>query len=104
VIGNRVAVIVGGLGIAAVAVAKTARRRRAAVATAPAAGPAGADPRAAELRRKLDEVRAVAEDRDEFEAAETPIDQAEAPEDVDERRRRIHDEGRAAAEEMRGDA
>ena len=45
--------------------------------------------RAAELRRKLDEVRAVAEDRDEFEAAETPIDQAEAPEDVDERRRRI---------------
>jgi hypothetical protein len=58
------------------------------------------DPRAEELRRKLDESRPIVEEREEFEAAETPVDQAEAgPED---RRQAVHERGRAAAEEMRG--
>jgi hypothetical protein len=61
-----------------------------------------ADPRADELRRRLDESRAIVEERDEFEAAETPVDQADhAPEDPDARRRAVHEAGRAAAERMR---
>ena len=64
--------------------------------------PAGADPRAEELRRKLEESRSIVEERDEFEAGETPVDQAEpAPEDPEQRRRAVHEEGRAAAERMR---
>jgi hypothetical protein len=59
------------------------------------------DPRAAELRRRLDESRTLVEERDEFEAAETPVDAADeaAP---DARRQAVHERGRAAAEEMRG--
>jgi hypothetical protein len=60
------------------------------------------DPRAEELRRKLEESRSIVAEREEFEAAETPIDQVEpAPEDPDARRRAVHEEGRAAAERMR---
>jgi hypothetical protein len=60
------------------------------------------DPRADELRRRLEESRSIVEERDEFEAAETPVDQAEhAPADPDKRRRAVHDAGRAAAERMR---
>ena len=65
---------------------------------------AQSDPRADELRRKLDESRQLVEERDEFEGAETTVDQAEpsAPRlKVDERRREIHDEGRATVESMR---
>jgi hypothetical protein len=65
------------------------------------AGPAAPDP-AAELRSKLDESRAIADERDEFESRETPVDEADAPGDVDSRRRAVHDRGRAAADEMRG--
>ncbi|HYX88502.1 MAG TPA: hypothetical protein VE753_03965 [Gaiellaceae bacterium] len=58
------------------------------------------DPRAAELRQRLDESRAIVEEREEFESAETPVDAAgeAAPE---ARRRVVHERGRAAAEEMR---
>jgi hypothetical protein len=60
------------------------------------------DSRAGELRRKLEESRALVEERDEFEAGETPVDRAEpAGRDLDERRRLVHREGRAAAEQMR---
>ena len=55
------------------------------------------DPRAEALRAKLEESRAVVDEREEFEAAETPVDEA----DPDERRRRVHEAGRAAVEEMR---
>ena len=64
----------------------------------PAAGP---DPRAMELRAKLDDSRAVVDEREAFEAGETPID--EAPDPV-ERRRRVHEQGRAAVDEMRRSA
>jgi hypothetical protein len=71
------------------------RRRRHAV-------PSGADPRAEELRRKLDESRSIVEERDEFEGAELTVDQAEpAPEDPESRRRAVHDAGRATVEQMR---
>jgi hypothetical protein len=61
------------------------------------------DPRAEELRRKLDESRTIVEEREEFEAAETPVDEVTGPEaEVEDRRKAVHERGRAAAEEMRG--
>jgi hypothetical protein len=55
-----------------------------------------ADP-AEELRRKLDESRA-----DEQASAEPPTAEPEAPEaGLDERRRAVHDRGRAAIDDMR---
>ena len=66
--------------------------------------PAGADPRADELRRKLAESRSIVEERDEFEAAEVTVDRAEpAPQDPESRRRAVHDAGRETLERMRGD-
>ena len=59
------------------------------------------DPRAGELRRKLDESRTLLEERDEFEAAETPVDAAGDLE-PEARRKAVHESGRAAAERMRG--
>jgi hypothetical protein len=61
------------------------------------------DPRAEELRRRLDESRGLVDAREEFESAETPVDQAEPP-DVADRRRAVHERGRAAADEMRGES
>ena len=54
------------------------------------------DPRADELKRKLAEAREAAADRDEFEGAETPVDRVDAS--VQERRRDVHEAGRAALE------
>jgi hypothetical protein len=60
-----------------------------------------ADPRADELRERLAEARSVVDERDEFEAAETTVDQAEPGfPTVDERRREIHEAGRARLERM----
>ena len=61
----------------------------------------GPDPRAGELRQRLDESRTVVSEREEFEAAETPVDEVEAVPDVDARRREIHDRAKAASDEMR---
>jgi hypothetical protein len=74
------------------------RRRR------PAYGPPpepAADPRAEELRRRLAESRSIVEEREEFESAETPVDRAETAPKVDERRKRVHEEGRRTAQRMR---
>jgi hypothetical protein len=57
------------------------------------------DPRADELRRRLDESRGLEQERDDFEARETSVDQAE-PADADARRRDVHDRARAAIDEM----
>ena len=72
------------------------------------------DPRAEELRRKIAQAREAAADEEEFEAAgmgpETILEEKPAPapgtpgEDVEEARRRVHEEARAAAEEMRRSA
>lgn len=66
------------------------------------------DSRADELRAKLAESRAVepiteqepAPEEEEREAEEEPAPEPESPED---RRRRVHEEGRAALDEMRSD-
>ena len=58
------------------------------------------DPRAEELRQKLEESRAVVDEPEEFDSAETTVDEAE-PVDVQDRRDAVHERGRAAAEEMR---
>jgi hypothetical protein len=60
------------------------------------------DPRAEELRRKLEESRSLVEERDEFEGGEVTVDLAEpAPEDPASRRRAVYDSARATVEEMR---
>jgi hypothetical protein len=75
--------------------ARLFRRRPPAEAESP-------DPRAEELREKLAEARTVVDERDEFEAAETTVDQAD-PElpSVEERRAEVHEGGRARVEQMR---
>ena len=55
------------------------------------------DPRADALRAKLAEAREVVDEREQFERAETPVDEA----DPDERRKRVHEAARATVEEMR---
>src|ERR671937_513789 len=59
------------------------------------------DPRAGELPRKLAESRTTGAEREESESAETPVDRAEPAPEVDERRRRVHEEGRRTAKRMR---
>jgi hypothetical protein len=109
---------------AGAAVGAALARRRATIAPSETA-----DPRADELRRKLSEARLAPVDEDEFEAAgmgaetiiaDEPPAPASAPpapaerehepgseperspgEEFEAMRRRIHEEGRAAAEEMR---
>lgn len=74
--------------------ARLFRRRPPAEAESP-------DPRANELREKLAEARSVVDERDEFEGAETTVDQAEpATPSVDARRREVHEAGRARIEHM----
>ena len=93
-----VAAIGSALGIAALY--RLLRRRESAAAVAPAPAP---DARAEELRQKLAEARAVVDERDEFEGAETTIDEAEAAQqDPAERRRRVHEEARGVVDRMRG--
>ena len=57
---------------------------------------------AEELKAKLAEARAAGDDREEFEAGETPVDEAPDP-DVDARRRSVHERARTAIDEMKGD-
>ena len=57
----------------------------------------GPDPRAEELRAKLDESRTLVDEREEFESGEQAVDEV----DPEERRRRVHEGARAAVEEMR---
>jgi hypothetical protein len=94
---RRIALLAGGVAVGAAALWRSIRRR-----------PPGwveiepVDPRADALRRRLDESRVVAEDRDEFESAETTVDAAEAlPTDPAERRQAVHAEGRSAVDRMR---
>jgi hypothetical protein len=80
-------------GVAGGMAAYRAFRRR------PAPRPAGPDP-ADELKAKLAEARAAADDREVFEAGETPVDEAADPES---RRRAVHEQARTAIDEMRGE-
>ena len=94
-----IAWLAGGFGLAALAAARALRLRRR--RTGGTAAPVG-DERADALRRKLAESRALVEEREEFEGAETPVDAAEpVVGDPDERRRAVHGEARASVEQMR---
>ena len=85
--------LVGGL-----AAFRLFRRRRAAETAPP-------DPRADELRQRLAEARELSDERDEFEAGETTVDQAEpAMPDADARRREVHEAARSTVEQMRGES
>ena len=79
--------------VGGIALYRLLARRRAPVADV-AAGP---DPRAEELRAKLAESRTLVDEREEFESGEQAVDEV----DPEERRRRVHVEGRAAVERMR---
>jgi len=104
---NRLAWL-GGVALGAVALARALTRRPPPPVQAPArptrppeAEPSGSDPRADELRAKLAEARELADEREEFEGAETPVDEAEPVADPEARRRSVHESGRSAAERMR---
>jgi hypothetical protein len=91
----RLAWLGAAVGVAGAAAYRALRRQ-------PAPAPAQ-DPRAAELRQKLDESRSIVSEREEFESAETPVDATEpSAAEVEERRQAVHERGRAAAEQMRG--
>jgi hypothetical protein len=67
----------------------------------------GADARAAELKAKLDEARVVADDRDAPEtvvsgSGEVAVDETDVV-DPQARRAQVHEQGRAALDEMRGE-
>jgi hypothetical protein len=87
---NRAAWIAGALGTAGVAY--RALRRR------PKPAP---DPRADELRRKLDDSKQLVEEREQFESGETAVDEVEPP-TLEGKRAAVHERGHAAAREMRG--
>ena len=88
---QKLAVLLGALA-AGLLVARLLRRRRRARPAEPAGAPS--DPRADALRRQLAESRGG-----------PPVPEVGSPEarsDVDEARRRVHEQGRAAVDEMRG--
>jgi hypothetical protein len=63
---------------------------------------APSDPRADELRRRLEASRDLLGEREQFESGETTVDAVDAgPVDPDERRRAVHEQGREAVERMR---
>jgi hypothetical protein len=64
--------------------------------------PVHPDP-ADELKAKLAHAREAADDREEFEAGEQPVDQAAEP-DVQTRRRDVHDRARAAIDDLSSDS
>lgn len=98
---NRLAWVLGGLGVAAAFALRGLRRRPEPAVEAPSS--TEPDPRAEELRRRLADSRAMVDEREEFEAGETPVDQAEPDTaDPDERRRRVHEQGQTAIDRMRG--
>jgi len=87
---NRAAWIAGALG--AVGVAYRSLRRQPKQA---------ADPRADELRRKLDESKPLVEEREEFESGETTVDAVDSP-TLEEKRAAVHERSQTAAREMKG--
>jgi hypothetical protein len=84
---NRTAWLAGALGAAGVAYRALRRRPRPA-----------ADPRADELRRKLDESKPLVNERDEFESGETAVDETAT---LEEKRAAVHERAQAAAQEMK---
>jgi hypothetical protein len=84
---NRAAWIAGALGAAGVAYRALRRQPKQA-----------ADPRADELRRKLEESKPLVEEREQFESGETTVDEAT----LEEKRAAAHERGQAARDLMKG--
>jgi len=61
------------------------------------------DTRAEELKARLEAARLAEDDRDDFESGEVPVDEALDPQLLDPgaRRAQVHEQGRAALDEMR---
>jgi gas vesicle protein len=105
-VNQKVALVAGAIVGAAAALVL---RHRRSVALPSATSPP--DPRAEELRQKLDEARRAEVDERDFEAAGMGAETIVAEENVSQEpppanefeamRRRVHEEARAAAEEMR---
>jgi hypothetical protein len=104
-VNQKAALALGALAGAAAAVLFGRKRPRVPARAAPPA-----DPRADELRRKLDEAREADVDESEFNVAgmgaetiipEEPGREPPPANEFEAMRRRVHEEGRAAAEEMR---
>ena len=91
---KRLADWIGGVFWGVVAYRLWNRRRKPAVATAPA--PEETDDRAEELRAKLADARASDE--------QAPVEPGESADPLEERRRRVHEEGRAAIDRMNDDS
>jgi hypothetical protein len=101
---NRLAWAVGGLGVTAALALRALRVRRApARKDEPPAAGYGPDERALELRRRLDESRALVGEREDFESGETTVDEAAPAPTVspEDRRRDLHERARATLDEMR---
>ena len=91
---GRLALLLGGAVIAGAAAYRALSRRPPA--------PVIPEPHVEALKARLAESKAVVEEREEFEAGETPVDEAEpVPTEVGDRRRSVHERGRKAAERMR---
>ena len=94
---RRLAFLTGGIAVGLAALWRAIRRRPPGWVE-----PDAADPRADELRARLNESRSVVDDREEFEGAETTVDAVEAVPEPEERRRAVHTEGRSVVDRMRG--
>jgi hypothetical protein len=105
---NRLAWVLGGLGVAGAVALRALRVQPSPAPVAEPAPPADADVdgRAEELRRKLEESRTIVEEREAFESGETPVDEAEpAPaSSPDDRRRHVHERARASVDRMQRSA
>ena len=91
---GRLALLLGGAVVAGAAAYRALTHR----------GPAPAvpEPHVEALKARLAESRSVVDEREEFEAAETPVDEAEpVPTEVEDRRKQVHQKARAAADKMR---
>jgi hypothetical protein len=64
----------------------------------PKAEDAAVDARAEELKARLEAARTAEDDRDDFESGEVTVDEALDPQ---ARRAQVHEQGRAALDEMR---
>jgi len=95
---------IGGT-LGGIAAYRFVRRQEASLQTSPETAPAEPDARAEELRAKLAESRApepVAVEGPASEPEPQPQPEPE-PDSPDERRRRVHEEGRAALDDMRSE-
>lgn len=71
-----------------------------AVKTRPRTEEPAADDRAAELKARLEAARTAEDDRADFESGELSVDEALDPQ---ARRAQVHEQGRAALDEMRSE-